>query len=235
MCLLPLRRLQAMLDVAEEDVCRFEIPFLARLDEVELAQLAQRGERVARAERQLRAAVDQLEDLREQLHFTDTAAPLLHVVVEVAMLRVLAVGSLLVSRQLFNGGLVQVLAVDERRDPFDERRAQLRVACDRPRLQQREPLERLAHRLVVMDRLLQRIHQRTTLTERTEPHVDAVEVALGGVLAQQRGQPAAQLLVALVRLVRPRIVIASRQFVDVDQVDVGAVVQVAATQVSPCR
>ena len=226
--LLALGDLQAVLDVAQEDVRRGEVPLHLGLDEPVGPELVERGQGVAGAEGRRLAAVDELEHLREQLDLADAPAPLLHVLVQVAALAVLAVGPRLVPGKLLDGRVVEVLAVHEGDGQLDEPPPEVEVAGDGPRLQEREPLERLAHALVVLGRLLQRVDEVAPLPHRPETHVDPVEIALTGVRAQQGREAASQLLVAALGGAG-RVV---RGVVDVDEVDVGAVVQVAAAELA---
>ena len=226
--LLALRDLQAVLDVPQEDVRGRQVPPHLRLDEPVRAEVVEGGQGVAGAQVRRLAAVDDLEHLREQLDLADAPAPLLHVLVEVAALAVLAVGPRLVAGELLDGRVVQVLAVHEGDGQLDEPPAEVEVARDRPRLDEREPLERLAHALVVLRRLLQRVDEVAALPHRAQAHVDPVEVALAGMRAEQAREPAPQLLVAPLGGAG-RIV---RGVVDVDEVDVGAVVEIAAAELA---
>ena len=226
--LLALRDLQAVLDVPQEDVRDRQVPLHLRLDEPVRAEVVEGGQGVAGAQVRRLAAVDDLEHLREQLDLADAAAALLHVLVEVAALAVLAVGPRLVAGELLDGRVVQVLAVHEGDGQLHEPTPEVEVARDRPRLDEREPLERLAHALVVLRRLLQRVDEVAALPHRAQAHVDPVEVALAGVRAEQAREAAPQLLVA--PLGGPRGVV--RGVVDVDEVDVGAVVEVAAAELA---
>ena len=226
--LLALRHLQAVLDVAEEDVRGRQVLLHVRLDEAVGSQLLERGQRVPGAQRRLVAAVEQQEHLCEQLDFADAAAAFLDVPVQVAVPGMLPIGARLVARKLLDGGVVEILAVDEWRDELHEFPAQRPVARYGPRLEQREPLERLAEVLVVLRRLLQRIDEVPARAHRPQAHVDAIEIALGRVLAEQRREPASQPLVAVMR-VAGRL---DRYVIDVDQVDVGAVVQVHAAELA---
>ena len=196
--LLALRRLQAVLDVAQEDVRGGEVFLYLGIDEVVDAELIEGGQRVSGPQRRLLAAVDQLEHLREQLDLADAAAALLDVEVEVAVARMFPVGPRLVARELLDRGVIQVLAIDERRDHVDEPPAEFEVAGDRPRLEEREPLERLPEALVVLRRLLQGVDERAAAAHRPQAHVDAVQIALSRVLGQQRGEAPSELLVASV-------------------------------------
>ena len=180
--LLALRRLQAVLDIAQENIGRRQVGLYFGVDEVVVAELVEGGQRVASPQRRLVAAVDQLEHLREQLHLPDTAATLLDVDVEVAVTRMLPVGPRLVARELLDRGVIEVLAVDEGRDHVDESSPELRVARDGPRLEERESLERFPEALVVLRRLLQRVDEVAALAHRPQAHVDAVEIALAGVV-----------------------------------------------------
>ena len=113
------------------------------------------------------------------------AAALLHVPIEVAVPGVLAVRPRLVARELLDGRVVEVLAVDERLHQLQELLGKRPVAPrSAPRLEQGEPLERLAEALVVLAELLQRIDERPARAHGAQPHVDAVEVALSPVCSE---------------------------------------------------
>ena len=226
--LLTLGHLQAVLDVAQEDIGRGKVALDVGLNEAVRPELLQRGQRMPGPQRRLVAAVQQQEYLREQLDLADAAAAFLDVAVQVAVARVFPIGARLVAPKLLDGGMVQILAVDERRHQLHELLAQRPVARYRPGLEQREPLERLAEVFVVLRRLLQRIDEVAAPPHRPQAHVDAVQIALVGVLAEQRREPAPEALIAVVRIPgRP-----GRHVVEVDQVDVRAVVQVDAAQLA---
>src|SRR5581483_12316901 len=106
--------------------------------------------------------------------------------------------------------------------------AERAVAADGPRLQPRRALPRLSPRLVVRERGRQRVRHRPLRAPGTQAKIDAKDEAVLGELAQRarhllrktreelRERPARRLLaVALV---------------DVHEVDVGAVVELFATE-----
>ena len=189
------------------------------------------GERLERpqrrrlSERSIARAVGELQHLREHLDLADAAAADLDVAIEIGLL---ALGALLEAEDLLERRMIEVAPVDERLDQLEEALAQLEVAGERPRLEQREALEGLAPGVVVLGVLPQRVGDVAAPAHRPQPQVDAVEIALVGELGQYLHQRAGE----LVEEAMVGVVVFVVGLVDEDEVDVRAVVELAPAQLA---
>ena len=92
-----------------------------------------------------------------------------------------------------DGGVVEILSPDVRRQLSEKHLAGVTVAGDRPRLDQRRALPVLAEALVVLQRRLGRDGDAGRAGIGAEPEVDAEDVAVGGALVENGDQPLGQL------------------------------------------
>ena len=137
-------------------------------------------------------------------------------------------GAPLVAGDFLERGVVEIPAIHERLHEVDERPSQRVVPRDRPRLDQRESLKGFTQRVVVVRVLLQRAGHIALSPHRTQTQVDPIQVALGGVVAERLRELSRQFLEELVVCGCVWV----GRLVDIDQVDVGAVVQLHATQLA---
>ena len=221
MCLTLMDDLKPVLDHPQKPVRAVQVLVHGGLDDPSLLERGQRREGGGRPQRRVLGAVGHLKHLREQLDLPDATAAHLDVPVAVAGL----FGAPLVAGNLLERSVVEILAVDKRSDDVDERLAQRVAPGDRPRLDQRESLERFTLRLVVVRVLPQRAGHIALSPHRTQTQVDPIEIALGGVVAERFRQPSREPVEELA----VRGCVGVGRLVDIDQVDVGAVVQLPAT------
>ena len=177
--------LQLVLDVAQEEVRLREARRFAAVEEPQVRQGAQRGERRATAQPLIPAPVDELQRLGDELDLANSAGSELDVAVE-PFPRSAAVDLALHRLDLLDGVEVEKAPVDERRDLLEKRPAEVAVAGDRTRLQHRRSLPCLAQGLVVGDRAAERVDDRAVLTFGPQPQVDPEHEALPGDLAERR-------------------------------------------------
>src|SRR5207302_622068 len=103
-------------------------------------QPVERAERSPLAQVSVRASVEQLERLNEELDLADAPGP--ELAIEPAAAACFALGAGLERAHLLDGAEIEVLAPDEGREPAQRLLADGEVASDRPRLEQVEALPR---------------------------------------------------------------------------------------------
>ena len=214
--------LKTVLDHPQKPVGAVQVVVHGGFDDPCILERGQRREGGGRPQRRVLGTVGQLEHLREQLDLPDAAVAHLDVPVAVAGL----FGAPLVTGDFIERGVVEILAIDERPDEVKKRLPQRVVPRDRPRLDQRESLEGFTLRLVVVRVLPQRAGNIALTSHRAQTQVDPIQIALGGVVAERLREPPRQSVEELV----VRRCVGVGWLVDIDQVDVGAVVQLPATQ-----
>src|SRR5581483_9852302 len=177
--------LDLVLDVPEEPVRGGEtIGEIAR-DVAGVRERGERGERRARSESLVLAAVDELLRLHEELDLADTAPAELHVGARGVGAAERRIDLPLHRLQVLDRPEVEVAPVDERHELPEQRLAERAVAADGPRLQPRRALPRLSPRLVVRERGRQRDRHRPLRAPGTQAKIDAKDEAVLGELAQR--------------------------------------------------
>ncbi|MET3244109.1 hypothetical protein ABIE53_000854 [Burkholderia sp. OAS925] len=203
----------------------------------------QHGERGAHAETGVLAAANQLEHLRAKFDFADAAASELDVVGLVGTHRRTAL-RLLANLQMQRADCadhaeVEITAVDERRDDRIElfRQALRRVARPfghEPAFDPRITLPLAALHVEIFLEHAEAAHERSRIAVRTQTHVDAKHVAVGGHFGERADQALAEARKKVLR--GNRRALAARRlavlFVDEDQVDVRRDVQLAAAELA---
>ncbi len=179
----------------------------------------------------------ELQHLHDELDLADAARPELHVACEpFGFLR--DVDFRLHRLDLFDRLEVEVSAIDERLHLGEELVTEGDVTADRPRLQHRRALPGLAPGFVIRERALERVHDRTVLALGPEAEVDAEDEAVGGDLAERsrdRFGDARRDGTGIGRAARAARALAVGAAMDVHEIDVGAVVELAAAELAHCE
>ncbi len=151
LCLFVGDHLKAVFDAAQKDVGLAEILLRLRAHPVVGPKLAQHLERSRAAHLRAAPAKDELLRLHEELHLPDAAATELQVVAghDNAVVAAHRVDLALHRVNVGDGGVVEILAPDERRELGEEALAELEIARRGPGLDQGRPLPVLAERLVI--------------------------------------------------------------------------------------
>src|SRR5207253_10210397 len=220
--------LQLVLDVAQEAVGAGERRGLLGAHVAARGELAERGERAPLLEAGILAAVHELLRLDDELDLANAAAAELDVARAGARVAQRRVHTPLHHLEVLDRGKVQVAAVDEAEELVEQRLAERPVAGDRPRLQPGRALPRLPEGLVVGERRGERDGERPLAAARAQPEVHPEAEPLGRHVAQRAGPLRRQAREELP--VRPPPRVGTVALVDVDQVDVGAVVELAAPE-----
>ena len=128
--LLVIHHLQAMLDRAQKTIGVLHVVARLGVDPAVVAKLVERRQRVAVAQVRITAAGDQLLGLREELDLADAAAAELDVVPLDRNLAMAAIGVDLPLHRVHvgDGGEVEILSPDERREFVENRLASRDVA-----------------------------------------------------------------------------------------------------------
>jgi hypothetical protein len=222
--------LQSVLHLAEETVVVLQDGLLL------MRQAARRGEpldgdeRVARSDLSDGAAVEELEELNDELDIANSAAARLHVPFRDA--RVLGVLLDLSLEPLDAGdvGEAQVAAVDPRPQVMQIFLAEVEVAGDRPGLDVGLPLPRAAAGVVVGQRVIDAHHERPLPAVGSQPHVDAVGKTQLGRFGDQANHFAGDPLGVFGTVAVRRAVVAGGVLVEHHQVDVAGVVELPAAE-----
>ena len=184
--------LQPMLRRAQEPVRGAERLHRMGGEQPELAEPLEHRQETPVAQRRGASAAHHLERLRGELDLPDPPGTVLH-----AVLHALA-GDLLLHHRLQRAQRLQRAEVDvapvhERTQPLEQLRRQHHVAADRAGADQGVPLPVAAVGLVVLLERVEAEHERALGSERTQPHVDAVDEAVRGRLAEHPHELAREL------------------------------------------
>ena len=143
-------------------------------------QLPEHVERARAAHRWAAAAEDELLGLDEELDLADAAAAELEVVARHRHQLVAARGVNLPLHRMDvgDGGVIEILAPDERRELGEKARAEVEIAGGRPRLDHRRAFPVLAERLVISDCAGDRQRDRRRRRIGPEAKVNAEDVTV---------------------------------------------------------
>ena len=218
--LLVVQQLQRMLDLAEEEIPAGEMAVFVGLNEVVVHQPYQAIERVDAVDAGMLEAVDQLQVLGGELDVANTAATALDLGLQQS-LRSQLVLDLLLHRQDALPGQFGIDLKDLRLQPLQHSHPDIDVPGNRAGLQQSLLLPQPAVLADVIEVRLPRRHQRPGLPPRPETHVDPVQEPRRRHFRQTANQPLGE-----------RRVGSAVSFTDEHQVDVRAVVQLFAPQLT---
>ena len=230
MCLNLVNKLKAVLDRAQKDVRMRQLVPHRLADQAGPGERIERGQRAGLPKRRVAAAVGQLKQLREELDFPDAAAAGLHVAIVRARAE-RAIAPRLVTRQLFESGAIEISPVHKRLDAIDEAAAELAIAGNGRRLDQRKPLEGLTPRAVVLVIFIERIDDGAARAPGTKPQVDAIQIALRRVLAERGRQLLAEPLKKFPSRALPGVIF-RRGVEHVHEIDVRTVIQLPAAELA---
>ena len=168
---------QPILETAEEGERARQEPVVVEREEAFAAQGVERVAGRALSHRRVVVAVGETENLCDELHVDEAAAPGLQVEVLRVLARELALHAPAEARDL--GALLsrQAPAVDEVLDHPCDRRAERRRSRDRPRADESLPLPHRRRALVVAREPVERRHERAGVPRRPQAGVDLVDVA----------------------------------------------------------
>ncbi len=196
-----------------------------------IAQGSQRRLQTTFAQRGLAATADQLQRLGEEFDLADAARAALEIIGHVAT-RDLGGDAGLHLAQAVERAVVEIAPVDERPQRVEEARAGVEIARHRPRLLPGVALPVAALALEVL------LHRRETqgdapgVAERPQAQVDAVAEALRRGLVQQLRQLLAEPGEIVLGRQRARAVALAVAGVGVDEVDIGAEVELTAAELA---
>ena len=224
--------LQAMLDGTQEPVRGAQRRDRMVRQQAELPETREHRQEAPVAQRGISPAPHHLERLRRELDLPDPAGTVLH-----AVLHALA-GDLLLHHHLqgaqrLEGAEVDVAPVDERTQALQQLGRQHHVAADRAGPDERVTLPVATVGLVVLLERIEAEHERPLRPERAQPHVDAVDEAVRGLLAEDPDQLASELEEeAIVVDAAPSAFGMSVLGEGEDEVDVGGEVQLARPELA---
>ncbi len=229
-CLPLVDDLELVLDVAQEAVGLGQLRRLRRRHVAARRETLERGQRPAHAQPRILAGVHELMRLDEELDLPDAAAAELHVARARRGIAQRHVDLALHRLEVGERPEVEVAAVDEGLELGEQRRAERAVARDHPRLEPRGALPRLPPALVVRERGRPRHGNRPLAAPGPEPQVDAEAEPVGGDLGEGAGHLLAHSGGELAHGATSRQLAVAR--IDVDEVDVGAVIELAAAELA---
>ncbi len=221
--------LQLVLDVAQEAVGGGERRGERRLDVARGGERGEGAERAPHLQTRVLAAVHELLRLHEELDLADAAPAELHVARRLGSAQ-RGVHPSLHRLQVLERPEVEVAAVDEGHELGDEPLAERAVPAHRTGLQPRGALPRLPPGLVVRERRRERDGDRPLAAARAEPEIDAEDEAVARDLAERARHLLGEAREELPeRAARGLLAVA---LVDVDQIDVGTVVELLAAELA---
>ena len=180
-----------MLDLAQEAVgVVHDMPLLG----AQAADLLEPGDRLERrdvADLGILAAMQQLEELDDELDVANPAAAGLDLDLGGAGRDGALLDPPLEGLDLGDLGGAEIAAIDKRLDRLEKGLAQREVAGDRAALDQRLPLPGAAAGHVIAERRVERPRQRPLLAVGPQPHVDAIGDPQRRVVGQQADDVAA--------------------------------------------
>ena len=224
--------LQPVLGRAQEPVCGTERSHRMGRKQPEFPETLQHREKAPVAQRRCAPPPHHLKRLRGEFHFPDPPGPVLH-----AVLHTLA-GHLLLHHRLeraqrLQGPEVDVTPVHERTQPLQQLRRQHQVAAHRAGPDEGVALPVAAVGLVVLFERIEAQHQRPLSAERTQPHVDTVDEAVRGRLAEHPQELAGELEEEAVVVDASPAPLGLSVFGEgEDEVDVGGEVQLARAELA---
>ena len=208
------------------------IPRSSRGQAADLLEPRDGEQRVGVADLGVLAAVEQLEELDDELDVADAAAAGLDLDLGGPRRDGPLLDPPLQRLDLADLGAAEVASIDERLDRVEEVAAEVEVAGDRAALDQGLPLPGPAGRLVIAERRRQRAGQGPLVPLGPEPHVDPVGLPQGRVVGEQADEVAPHPGEELGVGDRPRAVGLPLVVVEEDQVDVRAVVELLAAELA---
>ena len=227
--------LQAMLDRAQKPIRGAQRLHRMGREQIELTEARKHRQEAPVAKRGGASAPYHLKRLPGELDLPDASGAVLHTV-----LHTLA-GDLLLHHHLqraqrLEGAEVDVTPVHERAQPLEQLRRPHHVAADRPGPNECVALPVAAVGLVVLLERVEAEHQRPLGSERTQPHVDAVDEAVRGRFAEHLHQLARELEEeSIVVDAAPAALGLSVLGEGEDEVDVGGEVQLACAELAECK
>ncbi len=177
--------LEPVFDPPQEPVCVVhDVPLLGA-EAADPLELRDGVERVAASYLGVFAAMEELEELDDELDVADAAPPRLDLDLRRAGRDGALLNPALEGLDLGDLGRGKVSAINERGDRLLERPAQRQIAGHGPALEQRLAFPGPPSGHVIVDRRIERAGHRPLFPVRTEAHVDPVGHPQRGVLGQQ--------------------------------------------------
>ena len=217
-----------MLDAAQKEIGLAQVLLRPGADPVVDAELAQHVERARAAHLRTAAAEDQLLCLDEEFDLADAAAAELHVVAghDDAVVAADRINLALHCVDVGDGGVVEVLSPDERREVGEEALAEVEIARRGPRLDQRGALPVLTQCLVIGVGADRRQRHRGRGGVGPQAQVDPQHVAVAGALLQDARERLGDAHIKGAGL-RSRRNSGRRRVVKHDEVDIARIVELA--------
>ena len=225
------QHLQAILQAAQEAIGGGQRRCRRRFHVPGLRQRPQRRQQVATAQRRLAAAADKLQRLRQELDLADAARPALDVAGHV-LARHFGGDHRLHRAQPVQRAIVEVAAVHERPQRLEKAFAGGDIAGHAARLLPGIALPVAALALEIQLHRRERQRHAPGVAERAQAQVHPMAEAVRGHLVQQLRQLLAQPREIVLRVQAARAVGFAFVLVGVDQVDVGAEIQLAPAQLA---
>ena len=223
--------LQPVLDAAQEAIRVGQRGARLGGDVAGIDQCLQRRQQAAFAQRGFAAAADQLQCLHQEFDLADAPWSALDVVGQL-LARDFGTDGGLHRTQAIEGAVVEVAPVHEWPQRFEEALAGRKVAGDRACLLPGIALPVAAFVLEVLLHRGERPRHATGIAVGAQAQVDAMAEAIGGDFVEELRQLLAEARVVGLRRQRTRPIRLAIAFVGVDEVDVGAEVQLAAAELA---
>ena len=220
MRLLVAQHLHAILQPAQEQIGLTQAIGMRLRQMPGRGQCAQGRQQGALAQHRLAPAADQLQGLHQEFDLADAAGAELQIVGELALLH-FRIDHRLHLAQPVERGVVEIAAIDERPQGFEQFFAGGDVAGHRPRLDPGVTLPVAALALVVLLHRREAQRDPTGIAEGPQAQVHAMAEAVGGDIAEQLREALADAGEIGLRVQRPRAIAVAMRGEGIDQVDVG--------------
>ena len=179
--------LQPMLDIAQEHIALRQLGGHRFLKQPLRRHARQHGKQVRLAQGLVLAATNQLEHLHGKLDLANPAAAELDVVLH-ALAIDFALDQQLHLAQRFKHAVINITAIDKRRQALPQARAGIEITGHRAHLDQRIALPFAPLRFVIAFHGIKADRQRATLAPRAQAHVDTKHEAIDGHRIQRLDQ-----------------------------------------------
>jgi hypothetical protein len=182
-----------------------------------------------RAQRRLASAANQLHELHDELDLADAAGAELQIVGEI-LARDFGIDQRLHLAKARERRIIEIAPEHERPQRIEKPRAADAIAADRARLDPGVALPVPSFALVVLLHRREREHRPAGMAKRPKTQIDAIDVAVGVALGDQRDERLRDARVIRLGVERPRAVARAVFGEREDEIDVGREIELAAAE-----
>ena len=223
--------LHAVFESAQEAIGIAQALHATARDKAELLARGQRRQQSARAQRRFAATADQLHELDDEFDLADAARTELQMIGQI-LARDFGVDQRLHLAQAGERGVVEIAPEYERAQCVEQLRARVAVAGDRARLDPCVAFPIAAFTLEILLHRSERKHQTPGLAEWTQAQIDAIDIAVGIAIGEQRDQRLTDAHVIRTRIERARSIAVAVLGEREHEIDIRREIEFAATELA---